>query len=392
MKILVTGGAGFVGSHTVDALLERGYEVRILDNLSKPVHMKGKPKYLPKEAEFMLGDVRNKDDWEKALEGVDVVYHFAAYQDYLPDFNTFFHVNAVGTALLYEVIVEKGMDIQKVIVASSQAVYGEGRYRCNHCGELIDPDPRSEEQLSLGIWDVLCPSCERPMEYLEPWEALSNPVNSYGISKVAEEQTALVLGYRYNIPSVALRYSIVQGPRQSFYNAYSGACRIFSLSLFLDRAPVIYEDGLQKRDFVNIEDVVAANLLVLDSDSAAYRAFNVGGGRAYTVLEFYEMAQRVFEKDIPPQIPGAFRVGDTRHAVSDISELQSLGWSPQYGPEKSLRDYRRYLEEQTDIEDILDYAEKHMASSGVVKVARPTRDRRLPPAAGRNWPSGRRVD
>lgn len=366
-KALITGGAGFIGSHTVDELLKRGYQVRILDNLAKPVHLKGKPKYIPEEAEFILGDVRNKTDWEKALDSVDVVYHFAAYQDYMPDFSTFFHVNAVGTALLYEVAAEKALDIQKVIVASSQAVYGEGRYECDYCGIFVDEDPRPLEQLEKGQWDFVCDSCGRTMRYIPAWENLSKPANAYGLSKLSQEQLALTLGRRYDIPTVAMRYSIVQGPRQSFYNAYSGACRIFSLSLFLDRAPTIYEDGKQLRDFVNIKDVVQANLLVLDNEQANYKVYNVGGGKAYTVLSFYEMAQKVFQKEIPPRLPGAFRVGDTRHAISDITELRSLGWAPRYTPEDSLREYRAYLEEQTDIEDILSYAEKHMNQVGVVR-------------------------
>ena len=367
MKILVTGGAGFIGSHTVDALLSVGHHVRILDNLQKPVHLKGKPSYIPEEVEFMLGDVRNKSDWEKALPGIDAVFHFAAYQDYLPDFSTFFHVNSVGTALLYEVAVEKKMNLQKIVVASSQAVYGEGRYRCSHYDKEVFAEQRSPQQLEKGEWEVLCQDCGRSMEYLAATEEWANPQNQYAISKYSQEKIALNLGYRYGLPTVAMRYSIVQGPRQSFYNAYSGANRIFSLSLFIKRSPLIYEDGRQLRDFVNIEDVVQANLLVLGSDRADYRAFNVGGGKAYSVQEFYAIVQQVFNSKLPPRMPGAYRVGDTRHAVSDISALKSLGWQPENTPEKSVRDYRNYLEAQTDIDDILDYAEKLMQKMNVVK-------------------------
>ncbi|MDZ7265095.1 MAG: NAD-dependent epimerase/dehydratase family protein, partial [candidate division KSB1 bacterium] len=256
MNCLVTGGAGFIGSHTVDALLARGYRVRILDNLSKPVHLKGKPGYLPADAEFMLGDVRNKDDWEKALQGVDVVFHFAAYQDYLPDFSKFFYVNSMGTALLYEIIVEKRLNIQKVIVASSQAVYGEGKYRCPKCNRIKFPDLRTENDLMNGRWNHRCQDCGATLQAMWTNENRVNPQNQYALSKYSQEQLSLNLGKRYQIPTVCLRYSIVQGPRQSIYNAYSGACRIFSLSLFFDRQPPVYEDGNQVRDFVNIHDVV----------------------------------------------------------------------------------------------------------------------------------------
>ena len=165
MKVLVTGGAGFIGSHTVDALLARGHEVRILDNLQKPVHLKGRPPWIPDEAEFVLGDVRDKAEWERCLKGVDAIFHLAAYQDYLPDFSTFLHVNAVSTALMYEVIQEKGLDIAKIVVASSQFVQGEGLYRGPQCEELIGPTMRSEQQLADGVWEQLCPGCGGELEW-----------------------------------------------------------------------------------------------------------------------------------------------------------------------------------------------------------------------------------
>ena len=194
-----------------------------------------------------------------------------------------------------------------------------------------------------------------------------NPQNQYALSKHSEESIAINLGRRYGIPSVALRYSIVQGPRQSFYNAYSGANRIFSLNLFLDKPPTIYEDGGQVRDYVNIHDVVRANLLVLEKDEANYQIFNVGGGKPYTVLEFYDIVKEVFAKDIEAKMPGVYRYGDTRHIFSDISKLRSLGWEPQFSPLKSVSDYKKYLEEQTDIQDILDYAEAQMKKMNVVR-------------------------
>jgi len=366
MKILVTGGAGFIGSHTVDALLKKGYEVKILDNLQKPVHLKGKPDYIPQDAEFIFGDVRDRKTLEYALQGVDAVYHLAAYQDYLPDFSTYFDVNCVSTALIYEIIVEKKLPVKKVIVAASQAVLGEGLYRCEEHGEMI-PDIRLESQLSKGDWEHHCPYCGKYMQYLPTPEDKINPQNQYAISKYTEESIAINLGRRYNIPSVAMRFSIVQGPRQSFYNAYSGAMRIFALHLYFDKRPVIYEDGKQVRDFVNIQDVVAANLLVLEDERADYQTFNVGGGKAYTVEEFYNTLQKITAKQQEPILERYYRYGDTRHIFSDISKLKALGWEPRYTIEKSIRDYWNYLNEQTDIEDILDYAEKTMKRLNVVR-------------------------
>jgi dTDP-L-rhamnose 4-epimerase len=366
MNILVTGGAGFIGSHTVDALLKKGYVIKILDNLQRPVHLKGKPDYIPHQVEFIYGDVRDKGVLEYALQDIDAVYHFAAYQDYLPDFSTYFHVNSVSTALIYELIVEKKFPVKKVIVASSQSVLGEGLYRCDNHGEMI-PEIRIEEQLVKGEWEHSCPHCEELMQCQKTPEGKINPKNQYALSKHSEENIAISLGRRYGIPSVAMRYSIVQGPRQSFYNAYSGANRIFSLNLYLDKAPTIYEDGKQIRDYVNIEDVVAANLLVLESDKANYQIYNVGGGKAFTVLDFYEIVRQVFDKDIMPNIPGEYRYGDTRHIFSDISKLRQLGWKPKNNPLKSVQDYKQYLEKQTDIEDILDFADKKMKGLGVVR-------------------------
>lgn len=367
MNVLVTGGAGFIGSHTVDALLQAGHRVRIFDALCKPVHLQGVPAYLPRAAELVVGDVRDKAALAQALQGMDAVYHFAAYQDYLPDFSTFFSVNAAGTALIYELIVERKLPIQKVVVASSQAVAGEGLYR-DADGRLFTPDIRPEERLARRQWDI-CDAAGRPAESVPTPETVANPQNQYGLSKLSQEKIALSLGRRYGIPSVALRYSIVQGPRQSFYNAYSGACRIFCLHYYFNRAPTLYEDGLQLRDYVNIDDVVRANLLVMQDPRADYRAFNVGGGRAYTVREFAEIVRSVFGRDIPPAVPGLYRFGDTRHILSDISALRELGWHPAQTPADSVRAYRDYLCGQTDVNDIMAYAEKKMRELNVVRKA-----------------------
>jgi dTDP-L-rhamnose 4-epimerase len=314
--------------------------------------------------------VRDKAAWETSLEGIDAVYHFAAYQDYLPDFSKFFHVNSVGTALLYEVAVERNLPLKKVVIASSQAVYGEGRHHCPSCDITIYPDIRSSDVMDKGLWDHLCPTCSTFLEVQPTDESRINPQNQYALSKYTQELIAINFGRRYNIPTAAMRYSIVQGPRQSFYNAYSGACRIFCLSYFFDKSPAIYEDGKQVRDFVNIKDVVAANIAVLESDKANYEVFNVGGGRAYTVSEFDATVRKVFGKEaMAPRMPGEYRFGDTRHIFSDVSKLKDLGWEPKFTPEDSVRSYMEWLKEQVDIEDVLDYAERKMKEMAVVRKA-----------------------
>ncbi len=366
MKILVTGGAGFIGSHTADALLAKRYEVRIMDNLEPPVHIKGKPDYIPKKAGFTRGDVRVKTDWEKALKEIDVVFHFAAYQDYLTDFSKFFDVNSRGTAFLYEVTVEKKLPLKKVIIASSQAVYGEGKYGCSEDG-IVYPAPRSLEQLKKGNWELRCPKCGKKIKMQLTNEARVNPANSYGISKYSQELIGLTLGKRYNIPTICLRYSIVQGPRQSPYNLYSGALRAFAVSVYSGKEPIIYEDGRQLRDYVNIEDVVRANLLTLEDSRMDYQVYNVGGGKAYTVLELAEAVAGAFERDRDLKISSKFRYGDTRHIVSDITKLKTLGWNPTNSVKKSVNNYVSWLREENIARGVTESAQKIMKELEVVQ-------------------------
>jgi dTDP-L-rhamnose 4-epimerase len=371
MRILITGGAGFIGSHTAEALLARGYDVRLLDSLEPPVHVGGWPEYLPAEFERMRGDVRDPEAVAKALAGVDVVYHLAAYQDYLPDFSRFINVNAASTALIYELIVSQGLPVRKVIVASSQAVLGEGLYRCPKDGPVL-PDSRPREQLEAAAWDLRCPLCQTAITPVPATEVVGNPQNPYGISKQCQERIAIHLGRRYGIPTVALRYSIVQGPRQSFRNAYSGACRVFSLSCHQKQQPIVYEDGRQLRDFVNIQDVVAANLLVLDSPQADYQVFHVGGGTHYTVLQFAQIVAEAYGMDFRPVMDGRFRFGDTRHAISDISAIRRLGWQPKIPASESVRQYREWLLSELPAADIVGESQARMKKLGVIGYAKTT--------------------
>jgi len=363
---LVTGGAGFIGSYTADALLARGHRVRIMDNLEPPVHLKGRPDYIPEKAEFILGDVRVKADWEKALKEIDVVFHFAAYQDYLTDFSKFFEVNSQGTALSYEVTVEKKLPLKKVIIASSQAVYGEGKYKCSEDG-IVYPGPRSLEQLKRGDWELRCPKCGGKIKMQLTDEVRVNPANSYGISKYSQELIGLTLGKRYSIPTICLRYSIVQGARQSPYNLYSGALRALAVSIHSGKEPVIYEDGQQLRDYVNIEDVVRANLLALEDSRMDYQVYNVGGRRAYTVLELAGIVEMTLKREVKNKACGKFRFGDTRHIVSDISKLKALGWQPINSIEKSVKDYLNWLSTIQIRENMVEYAQKRMETLKVIQ-------------------------
>ena len=369
MRILVTGGAGFIGSHTTDRLLELGHDVIVLDALTEPVHPGGRPPtYLRPEVDFYQGDVRNRELLANLLRRVDAVYHFAAYQDYLPDFARFSEVNIVSTALMYEIIVAERLNIGRVVVASSQSAMGEGLYRCPADGDQL-PGMRTEAALAAAQWDIPCPQCGGPLEMRVTPEHVSNPQNAYGMSKYGEEMVAVNLGRRYAVPSVALRYSIVQGPRQSVFNAYSGACRIFCLSYRQGRPPTAYEDGGAIRDYVNINDVVDANVLVLEDERAAGRVFNVGGGQAVTTKEFADVVMRHYGSAAPALITGEYRFGDTRHIQSDISALRKLGWEPSRTPADSVAAYASWLEGIEGLDGVLTEASARMRALGVVRKA-----------------------
>ena len=370
MRVLITGGAGFIGSHTADLLLKSGHEVRILDSLEPPVHrQREKPGYVSDDADFILGDVRDRNDMNRALRGVDAVFHFAAYQDYLTDFSKFASVNDGGTAMLYEIIVNNRLPVRKVILSSSQAVYGEGTYRCA-IHRLQYPSPRPLSQLERREWEIKCPICGKDMEPLPVYESRVNPHNQYAVSKYSQELYALTLGKRFSIPTVVLRYSITQGPRQSFYNAYSGILRIFTTRLFNNSPPVIYEDGGQMRDYVYAGDVAEANLLALESDSANFEVFNVGGSNATTVLEYLGLLTEILGKNIKPRLRGEFCFGDSRHTVSDISKLRRLGWQPKTTLRETIKAYIDWVQEQVVVADYDAEAERVMRQQGVVRLTR----------------------
>lgn len=366
MKILITGGAGFIGGHTADELIKEGHKVIILDNLSEPVHINREPYYINPKADLIIGDVTQKKDFEKALCDVDIVFHLAAYQDYMNDFSKFFYTNTVSTALLYEIIVEKKLNIKKVIIASSQAVYGEGKY-LNKEGHVIFPDIRKKEQLLNKNWEFF----ENGFLLKPSWtnESQVNPQNQYALSKYTQELVSLNLGKRFDVPTVCMRYSIVQGPRQSIHNAYSGVCRIFSLAYFHDKQPVIFEDGQQIRDFVNIEDVIRANILVMHDERANFQCFNVGSGKRYTILEFAEATARIYNREFNPILKNDFRFGDTRNIFSDITKLKQLGWFPINDINYSLKKYAEWLETQNSSIKIVEEAITKMVNTNVIMKA-----------------------
>jgi dTDP-L-rhamnose 4-epimerase len=342
-KVLVTGGAGLIGSHIVDLLLKKGYTVRVLDNLEPATHMEGRPPWSRNDAEFIQGDMRSLADVEKAVTGMDAIIHQAAYGGFAPELTKTTDVNACGTARIFEIIRTKGIDVKKVVTASSQAVFGEGKYRCAQCGD-VHPELRPIQQMQRGEWEHKCPRCGKPLKSVPIHEDAPLKVNgAYATSKYFEERLTLSLGKEWGIPTVALRYMLTYGPRQSIFNPYTGICSIFSTRLLNGLPPVIYEDGRQTRDFIFVEDVAAANLKVLESDAANGQVLNVGTGVATSVIEFARMLRDAYGVAIDPVIPGEFRALDYRHLVADNSRLRAIGWVPTVPVAEGVRRYAEWI-------------------------------------------------
>jgi dTDP-L-rhamnose 4-epimerase len=343
LKALVTGGAGLIGSHIADALLRKGYAVRILDNLEPSVHLEGKPEWISAEVEFLHGDVRNQDDVEKALAGVDVIFHQAVYGGFAPELVKMSDVNATGTARIFEVIRTKGLSIKKIVTASSQAVYGEGKGHCDRCGPC-HPEARAATQLARGEWEAPCPTCGAPTRSVPTEENAPLKLNGiYSLTKYFEERLTLALGREWGIPAVALRYGLTYGPRQSIFNPYSGICSIFSTRLLNGLPPIVYEDGRQTRDFTFVEDVAAANVLVMESSAADGQVFNVGTGIGTTVMDFACLLRDAYSARVDPLLSREFRPLDVRHLALDNQKLAALGWKPSTSVAMGVKRYADWI-------------------------------------------------
>lgn len=342
-KILVTGGAGFIGSHTVDLLIEKGFKVKILDNLEPQVHGNEIPKYLNPNAEFIRGNIINFKIWEKVLKDVDGIIHLAAMVGvgqsmYEPV--RYLDVNTLGTAKMYEVLVknlELRKKIEKIIVASSMSVYGEGSYECKNCG-IVYPELRGKEQLENKDWEMHCPRCGEYVRPIPTYEErpLFN-LSTYALSKYTQERMALNYGFTLNIPTIVFRYFNVYGPRQSLNNPYTGVCAIFSSRIKNNNPPIIFEDGKQTRDFIYVEDIARANLLALEKFEGV-EVFNVGTGNAVSILEIANTLIQLYGKNLEPHISQEYRAGDVRHCFADISKVKkTLNFKPRISLEEGLK-------------------------------------------------------
>jgi dTDP-L-rhamnose 4-epimerase len=361
MRVLVTGGAGFIGSHTVDLLISKGYDVKVFDNLEKQVHLNKKPNYLNPKAKYFFGDIRRIKDWTEAIKDVDAIIHLAALVGvgqsmYQP--KRYLIINTIGTSNLYEILIKKrniSKRIKKIIVASSKSIYGEGAYYCKE-HKLVYPNLRQRGQLEKKDWEVHCPYCN---DYVKPVGINEDkPVQNlsiYALSKYDTERIAINLGFALKIPTIALRYFNVYGPRQSLSNPYTGVLAIFLSRIKNNRSPIIFEDGKQMRDFIYVGDIAYVNLLALESDRSGI--YNVGTGRPVSILEVAKMMLKILDSKVQPIITEEYRYGDNRHDFADISKIrEELKFQPKWSLEKGIESLVEWASKENAI-DMFDKAE-----------------------------------
>ena len=372
MRVLITGGAGFIGSHLADRLLAEGHEVRALDNLDPQVHPAGeRPAYLDDQVELQVGDVRDHDAVSRALEGVDAVCHLAAavgVGQSMYEIERYTSVNALGAAVVLEEVVRRRDAIRKLLVASSMSIYGEGQYRNPRSGESgIAPPLRPERQLAAKQWEVLGedggPLEPEPTAETKPLR----PTSVYAVGKRDHEELFLAVGAAYGIPAVALRFFNVYGERQALSNPYTGVAAIFSARLLNDRPPLVFEDGRQTRDFIDVRDLVRGCALALRADAADGRAVNLGTGRATSILEVARTIATGLGKEIEPEVVAQYRAGDIRHCFADtrLAE-QLLGFRAEIPFEEGMRDLLGWLEGQEAV-DAVDAAREALLARGLAR-------------------------
>ncbi|MGK7396806.1 MAG: NAD-dependent epimerase/dehydratase family protein [Candidatus Cyclobacteriaceae bacterium M3_2C_046] len=355
-KVLITGGAGFIGSHLAHELLKSGYQVKVLDNLIPQVHGKNAkpPSYLSSEVAFIKGDIRDRDILRTALEGVDLVFHLAAMVGVgqsMYQVSNYMDVNDMGTAILLEELIQN--PVRKLVVASSMSIYGEGMYK-NESGQSVEVEERGKSQLKASSWEITDPE-GHPLNPIPTPESKTPTLSSvYALSKYDQERLCLMIGKAYNIPTVALRFFNVYGTNQALSNPYTGVLAIFASRLLNGNPPLVFEDGMQKRDFVHVKDVARACRLAMESPNANHDVFNIGSGASYTIKEIaIKMSEVMGLPYIQPEITGKYRVGDIRHCFADISKAHRiLGFTPQISFENGIRELSHWLQDQVAVDNV----------------------------------------
>lgn len=356
-SVLITGGAGFIGSHLADELLRHGYRVRVLDSLLAQVHGASatRPRYLDPEVELIKGDVRDAETVKKALAGTEAVFHMAArvgVGQSMYEIEQYTSVNNCGTAVLLEAMAHQPGD-RKLITASSMSIYGEGRYR-DAGGNCYDDVQRPVEQLKCGRWEPCHEKSERLIPIATPEGKAPSLASVYALSKYDQERMSIIVGNSYGIPVVALRFFNVYGTRQALSNPYTGVLAIFASRLLNNNSPRIFEDGLQQRDFVSVHDVVTACRLALEVDQQKAQVFNIGSGANLSVLEVLQRFTRLLNCErIEPEITGNYRAGDIRHCFGDISSARThLGYQPKVRFDEGLAELAQWLEGEIAVDRV----------------------------------------
>lgn len=367
MRILVTGGAGFVGSNLVDALVE-DHEVIIYDNLEPQVHQEI-PEYLNNNAKFIAGDIRDQDKLLEIIKDTDIIFHLASMVGVgqsMYQIKKYVDVNTYGTAKLLDILVNSEHSVKKLIVASSMSIYGEGKYSCEDCG-VVYPSLRDEKQLKEKQWEMKCPICKKQVKPIPTDENKPlQPTSIYAITKKDQEEMCLVTGISYGIPIVALRYFNIYGARQSLNNPYTGVCAIFSSRIKNNNPPLIFEDGLQTRDFISVHDIVESNLIAMNKSNANYEVYNVGTGKPTSILDIAETLLKLYNKDLEPEIVNKYRSGDIRHCYADLKKIKKLGYKPKVSFENGMQELVKWSELQSAKDKSLE-AYKELRERGLVK-------------------------
>lgn len=368
------GGAGFIGSHLVDALVARGHRTRILDNLLEQAHPNGAPPWLNREAELIEGDLRDRAVVDRALEGIEVVFHQAGIVgngQSMFEIRSYVDINSVGTANLIEAMLARRDQIRRVVVASSMVVYGDGAYLCPEHGRVQRVE-RPLARLLAANWEPVCAWCGAEVRAMPtPEDHTLAPTSTYGISKRDQEELSLVHGRANGLPTIALRYLNVYGSRQALSNPYTGVAAIIATRLLHRKPPVLFEDAQQRRDFCHVSDVVQANLAAAAApEEALYRAYNVGTGRSVTILELSRMlAHELAREDIPLSASGEFREGDIRHCFADVSLAKRLlDWEAQIPLEKGISELASWASGQRPV-DRTEEANAELRAKGLIRRA-----------------------
>ena len=341
-QVLITGGAGFVGSHLADGLLAAGHKVRVLDDLTPQVHGNGAPDYLSPDVELVVGDVRDPNLLREVLQGVDVIFHFAAtvgVGQSMYEISRYMSVNTQGTAELLQAVLDTKMKLEKLVVASSMSIYGEGQYACADCGKPAFPPVRPVAQLRASEWELHCTACNGVLKPVPTNENKPSEINSvYALSKRDQEELCLIFGRTYGLPVTALRFFNIYGTRQALSNPYTGVAAIFAARLINGQAPLVFEDGEQMRDFVSVHDIVRANMLAMESPASDGAVINIGCGQPITIRQVAEiLARSLGMEHLAPIITQKYRAGDIRHCFADLTRARTLlGYEPRVTHEEGL--------------------------------------------------------